>query len=78
MPIIFVGTKKDIINESCIQNNLIEQILEKYNFCDYFETSSKTDSGVTFVGCLVSEIRFHPVDWVIFVPAVLTVVVALS
>ena len=46
MPIVFVGSKKDIVDELCIQDKLIEQILEDYNFCDYFETSSKTGENV--------------------------------
>lgn len=51
IPIILIGTKSDLIDKTqyLLYKDLIQEIMEKYNFVDYIETSSKTGQNVDSV-----------------------------
>jgi small GTP-binding protein len=52
IPVILIGAKYDLIEQDSykIQKTTIDEVLEKYSFIDYKETSSK--SGLNIGSCL--------------------------
>lgn len=46
LPVLFLGTKADLVENVIIDEDYIEEIKERYNFYDYFVISSKTGLNV--------------------------------
>ncbi|MFX1392399.1 MAG: Rab family GTPase [Promethearchaeota archaeon] len=55
LPILFVGTKSDIVDGLYDEKDMIDLITEKFNFCDYFRVSSKTGENVEKVFEVLSK-----------------------
>ncbi len=49
LPILLVGTKCDLYECAVVKNVLIPKIIERNQFCDYIETSSKTGQNIESV-----------------------------
>jgi len=46
IPIVFVGSKSDLVEKISIKDEFIEELKEKYGFIAYYKTSSKTGLNV--------------------------------
>lgn len=46
LPILFLGTKADLVNDVTIQDDYIKMHQEKFNLFDYMTVSSKTGTNV--------------------------------
>lgn len=47
IPMVIVGTKCDLISESVIDKEILNNFMKNYGINDYFETSSKHDINIT-------------------------------
>ena len=48
LPILFLGTKSDLIEDICIEEDYIIAYKEKFNLYDYLQVSSKTGENVAY------------------------------
>ncbi|MFX1257156.1 MAG: Rab family GTPase [Promethearchaeota archaeon] len=46
LPILFIGSKSDLVNDFCIDDDYIMTYKEKFNLYDYLKISSKTGENV--------------------------------
>lgn len=46
LPILFLGSKSDLIQEICIKDDYIKDFKEKFNLYDYLPISSKTGENI--------------------------------
>ncbi|MHA2391953.1 MAG: Rab family GTPase [Promethearchaeota archaeon] len=46
VPIVLFGNKTDLIDESNLDNEKVQEIIKSRNFLGYYKTSAKTGSGV--------------------------------
>ncbi len=46
LPILFLGTKSDLVEDICVDEDYVIYYKEKYNFYDYLQVSSKTGENV--------------------------------
>jgi small GTP-binding protein len=46
IPIIFIGGKSDLTDLRVVREDMIEEVMKKYDFCDHLEVSSKTGENV--------------------------------
>lgn len=46
IPIVFVGSKCDLEDKISVTDEIIEELIKKYNFVDFIKTSSKTGLNV--------------------------------
>jgi small GTP-binding protein len=46
LPILFLGSKSDLIDDVAVDQDYIEEFLERYNLFDYLKVSSKTGENV--------------------------------
>ncbi|TFG06312.1 MAG: GTP-binding protein [Promethearchaeota archaeon] len=57
LPILFLGTKLDLVDEICIEKDYIAEIQDYFNLFEYLEISSKTGENVKFsFECITREI----------------------
>ena len=55
LPIIFLGTKLDLSDSKAFDDNYALELKEKYRFCNYLKTSSKTGENVNLAFTLLAE-----------------------
>ncbi len=60
LPLLFVGTKLDLIDNQNIDNDYIKELTKKYNFFDFIKVSSKTGENVkeTFEKIISAIMRY--------------------
>lgn len=54
-PLILVGTKKDMSDQACVDDDIALKYKKKYNCIDYVKTSAKTGENVDLVFRLLAE-----------------------
>lgn len=55
IPIIFIGGKSDLLDQRNISKEMVEEVINKYDFCEHLEVSSKSGANVEKVFETISE-----------------------
>lgn len=55
IPIIFIGGKSDLIEQRSVSKDMVDEVIEKYDFCEHLEVSSKSGENVKRVFESISE-----------------------
>ena len=55
LPILFVGTKNDLIEKISVEDSYILEMKDKYNFFDYIKISSKTGENVDAIFTIITN-----------------------
>jgi len=55
IPIIFIGGKSDLRDQRNISKEMVQEVIDKYDFCEHLEVSSKTGENVERVFETISE-----------------------
>lgn len=58
LPILLIGTKKDLIEDISVEDDYVRESTEKYDFFDYIKISSKTGENVEEVFTLIARKLF--------------------